>query len=65
MTDSPMEEQTVSQDSSTEAGIRIQLNTCRVRGTAPMVRAALLELLAIATLGVQPSLGLSPRISST
>ena len=65
MMDSPMEERTVFQDSSTEAGIRIQLNTRRVRGTAPMVRAALSELLAIVTLGARPSLDLSPRISST
>lgn len=65
MMDSPMEERTVFQDSSTEAGIRIQLNTRRVRGTALMVRAALSELLAIATLEAQPSLDLSPRISST
>ena len=65
MMDSPMEERTVFQDSSTEAGIRIQLNTRRVRGTALMVRVALSELLAIATLEAQPSLDLSPRISST
>jgi len=65
MTDSPMEEQTVLQDSSTEAGVRIQLSTRRVRGTAPMARAALLELLAIAMLGAQPGLHLRPRIRST